>query len=94
MTGRAVIGSAVALVAGSLWAAAAFSSHNGAFYNHLAWWFGGTMIGAAFLGSVVAGRALQGLGAALLSPAALSPSWDWIACGMDSKPSPQRNFQH
>jgi hypothetical protein len=51
----AVIGAAVALVAGSLWAAAAFSSHNGAFYNHLAWWFGGTLIGIAFIGALTAG---------------------------------------
>ena len=51
----AAIGSAVALVAGSLWAAAAFSSHNGTFYNNLAWWFGGTMIGVALLGAVTAG---------------------------------------
>jgi hypothetical protein len=50
-----VIGAAVALVAGSLWAAAAFSSHNGAFYNHLAWWFGGTLIGIAFIGALTAG---------------------------------------
>jgi hypothetical protein len=50
----AVIGSALALVAGSLWIAAAFSSQNGAFYNHLAWWFGGTLIGASLIGSLVA----------------------------------------
>jgi len=55
VSSAAVIGSALALVAGSLWAAAAFSSQNGAFYNHLDWWFGGTMIGAAFVASVVAG---------------------------------------
>jgi hypothetical protein len=51
----AVIGAALALIAGSLWAAAAFSSHNSAFYNHLAWWLGGTMIGIAFIGAVIAG---------------------------------------
>jgi hypothetical protein len=51
----ALIGAAVALVAGSLWAAAAFSSHNGAFYNHLAWWFGGTLIGAVVIGALIAG---------------------------------------
>src|SRR5437588_4467727 len=49
------IGSAVALVAGSLWAAAAFSSHNGTFYHDLAWWFGATRIGAALLGAVTRG---------------------------------------
>src|ERR1700738_3709600 len=52
---RAAGGSAVPLVAGSLWAAAAFSSHNGTFYNNLAWWFGGTLIGVALLGAVLAG---------------------------------------
>lgn len=51
----AIIGSAVALIVGSLWAAAAFSSHNGAFYNHLAWWFGGTMIGVALIAALIAG---------------------------------------
>jgi hypothetical protein len=51
----AVIGAAVALVAGSLWAAAAFSSHNSTFYNHLAWWFGGTLIGVALVGALIAG---------------------------------------
>jgi hypothetical protein len=50
-----VIASAVALLAGSLWAASAFSSHRGVFYNHLAWWFGGTLIGVALIGAVVAG---------------------------------------
>jgi hypothetical protein len=51
----AVIGAGLALVAGALWFAAAFSSHNGAFYNHLAWWFGGTLIGASLIGAVIAG---------------------------------------
>jgi hypothetical protein len=51
----AVIGAAVAILVGSLWAAAAFSSHNSAFYDHLAWWFGGTLIGVAFLGALFAG---------------------------------------
>jgi hypothetical protein len=50
-----VIGSAIALVAGSLWAAAAFSYHNSAFYNHVAWWFGATMIGVALVGALIAG---------------------------------------
>jgi hypothetical protein len=51
----AVIGAGLALVAGALWIAAAFSSHNGAFYNHLAWWFGATVIGASLIGAVVSG---------------------------------------
>src|SRR6202158_311352 len=59
----AVIGVAVALVAGSLWAAAAFSSHNGTVYNNLAWWFGGTMIGVALLGAVIAGAVSRTRGA-------------------------------
>jgi hypothetical protein len=59
----AMIGSAVALVAGSLWAAAAFSSQNGTFYNNLAWWFGGTMIGVGFLGAVIAGAVSSTRGA-------------------------------
>jgi hypothetical protein len=49
-----VIGSGLALVAGALWTAAAFSSHNGAFYNHLTWWFGGTVAGASLVGALVA----------------------------------------
>jgi hypothetical protein len=43
------------LIVGSLWAAAAFSSHNSGFYNHLDWWLGATAIGAAFVTAVVAG---------------------------------------
>jgi hypothetical protein len=49
-----VIGAGLALLAGALWTAAAFSSHNGAFYNHLAWWFGGTLAGASLIGALVA----------------------------------------
>src|ERR1700694_1156803 len=74
----AVIGSAVALVAGSLWAAAAFSSHNGAFYNHLAWWFGGTLIGVALLGAVIAGGVSSTRGATAGIVNGLS-SWSLIA---------------
>jgi hypothetical protein len=51
----ALIVSAVALLARSLWAAAAFSSHNSAFYNHLAWWFRATLIGVALVGAHIAG---------------------------------------
>jgi len=51
----AVIGAAVAILAGSLWAAAAFSSHNSAFYGHIAWWFGGTLIGVSFLAALLGG---------------------------------------
>jgi hypothetical protein len=45
----ALIGLGVSLVADALWSAAAFSSHNSAFYNHLAWWYGGTLIAATLL---------------------------------------------
>ncbi|TML37470.1 MAG: hypothetical protein E6G27_17505 [Actinobacteria bacterium] len=74
----AAIGSAVALVAGSLWAAAAFSSHNGTFYNNLAWWFGGTMIGVALLGAVTAG-ALSGARGATAGIVNGLSSWSLIA---------------
>src|ERR1700682_3803586 len=74
----AVIGSAVALVAGSLWAAAAFSSHNGTFYNNLAWWFGATMISVALLGAVIAGAVSRTRGATAGIVNGLS-SWSLIA---------------
>jgi hypothetical protein len=74
----AVIGSTVALVAGSLWAAAAFSSQNGTFYNNLAWWFGGTMIGVALLGAVIAGAVSSTRGATAGIVNGLS-SWSLIA---------------
>jgi hypothetical protein len=45
----ALIGLGLSLVADALWSAAAFSSHNSAFYNHLAWWYGGTLIAATLL---------------------------------------------
>jgi hypothetical protein len=54
----ALVGLAVAVVADALWTAAAFSSHNSAFYNHLAWWYGGTLIGAVLLGAA-AGAAMS-----------------------------------
>jgi hypothetical protein len=54
-TSAAAITATLALIVGALWTAAAFSSHNSGFYNHLDWWFGGTVIGAAFVASVVAG---------------------------------------
>jgi hypothetical protein len=50
----AVLGVGLALVAGSLWTAAAFSSHTSAFANHLAWWLGATLIGATFLAAIAA----------------------------------------
>ena len=74
----AAIGAAVALVAGSLWAAAAFSSHNGTFYNNLAWWFGGTMIGVAVLGAVIAGAVSRTRGATAGIVNGVS-SWSLIA---------------
>jgi hypothetical protein len=47
----ALVGLALSLVAGALWTAAAFSSHDSAFYGHLAWWYGGTLIGAVLIGA-------------------------------------------
>jgi hypothetical protein len=73
-----LIGAAVALVAGSLWAAAAFSSQNGAFYNHLAWWWGGTLIGVAFMAAAVAGGVSTARGPAAGIVNGLS-SWALIA---------------
>ena len=78
VTSGAVIGSAVALIVGSLWAAAAFSSQNGAFYNHLAWWFGGTMIGVALIAALIAGglSSTRGLAAGIVNGLT---SWALIA---------------
>jgi hypothetical protein len=61
----AAIGAGVAVVAGSLWSAAAFSSRDSAYYNHLAWWLGATFIFVAFVGALVA--------AILASPRGLVP---------------------
>ena len=55
VTSAAAISATVALIVGALWTAAAFSSHNSGFYNHLDWWFGGTLIGAAFVAGALAG---------------------------------------
>jgi hypothetical protein len=49
----ATIGIVLSLVADSLWVAAAFSSHDSTFYNHLAWWLGGTLIGTTLIGGVI-----------------------------------------
>jgi hypothetical protein len=65
----AAIASAIALVAGSLWAAAAFGSQNAGFYNHLDWWLGATLIGATFVGALLAGAvsSARGLAAGILN---------------------------
>jgi hypothetical protein len=47
----ALIGLGLSLVADALWSAAAFSSHNSAFYNHLAWWYGASLIAATLIGA-------------------------------------------
>jgi hypothetical protein len=52
--GGTSIGLGLAVIAGTLWASEAFAGTHRIFYNHLAWWFGGTLIGAAFTGSLVA----------------------------------------
>jgi hypothetical protein len=74
----AAIGSGVALVAGSLWAAAAFSSQNSTFYNNLPWWFGGTMVAVALLGAVIAG-AVSSTRAAIAGMVNGLSSWSLIA---------------
>jgi hypothetical protein len=63
-TSAAVITATVASIIASLWAAAAFSSHNSGFYNHLDWWFGATAIGAAFVTAVLAGGMASARGVA------------------------------
>ena len=55
MSSGTLIGGSVAVLAGTLWAAAAFSSHNSAFYDHLAWWYGGTLIGVGVVSALIAG---------------------------------------
>jgi hypothetical protein len=77
-TSAAAIAATTALIVGSLWVAAAFGSHNAGFYNHLDWWLGGTLIGAAFVSSLLAG--------AIATPRGLAPgvvngltSWAIIA---------------
>ena len=55
-TSAAAIAATGALVVASLWVAAAFSSHNAGFYNHLDWWLGATLIGTAFVTAVLAWR--------------------------------------
>jgi hypothetical protein len=51
----AVIGITAGAAVGLLWIAAAFSSHDGWAYNHLAWWLGATVIGASALAGLIAG---------------------------------------
>jgi hypothetical protein len=50
-----VTGVALAVLLGTLWAALAFASHRSLFYQHLAWWFAGTAIGATFVAGLLAG---------------------------------------
>jgi hypothetical protein len=49
-----IIGLALTLLAGSLWAGFAFGSHQAVFYDHLAWWFAGTAIATTFLAALTA----------------------------------------
>jgi hypothetical protein len=58
----ALIGLAVSFVADALWSAAAFSSHNSAFYNHLAWWYGATLIAATLIGAASSAALSQARG--------------------------------
>jgi hypothetical protein len=73
-TSAAAIAATVALIVGSLWVAAAFGSHNAGFYNHLDWWLGGTLIGAAFLSSVLAGAIASTRG---MAPGVLNGLTSW-----------------
>jgi hypothetical protein len=50
-----VTGVALTVLLGTLWAALAFASHRSLFYQHLAWWFAGTAIGATFIAGLIAG---------------------------------------
>jgi hypothetical protein len=52
--GGTAIGLGLAVSIGALWTAEAFTGAHRIFYNHLAWWFGGTLIGAAFIGALIA----------------------------------------
>jgi hypothetical protein len=49
------IGLGGAACVGLLWTAVAFSSHDNWAYSHLAWWLGGTVIGAAAIAGIIAG---------------------------------------
>jgi hypothetical protein len=62
VAGGAVIATGVTVLGGLLWTAAAFSSHEGWAYDHLAWWIGGTIIVAAALGGVIAGTVSKARG--------------------------------
>jgi hypothetical protein len=59
-----IIGLALTLLAGSLWVALAFSSHEAVFYNHLAWWLAGTAIATTFLAALIAGAVPEAIGVA------------------------------
>src|ERR1700683_2076442 len=50
----AVVALALTLLAGTLWVALAFGSHDAVFFNHLAWWFGGTAIAGMFIAALIA----------------------------------------
>jgi hypothetical protein len=54
VVGGTAIGLGLAVIAGTLWTSEAFTGTHRIFYDHLAWWFGGTLIGAAVIGSLVA----------------------------------------
>jgi hypothetical protein len=80
-TSAAAITATIALVVASLWVAAAFSSHNAGFYNHLDWWLGGTLIGAAFVTGLLAAAISSARGTA---PGLLNglTSWAIIALAL------------
>lgn len=59
VVGGSAIGLGLAVIAGTLWTGEALTGAHRIFYDHLAWWFGGTLIGAAFIGSLIAAGGLM-----------------------------------
>jgi hypothetical protein len=79
--GGTTIGLALAIIAGGLWSSLAISSGDSTFYNHLPWWFGATLIGAALVGSLLSGLLSSNRGAAAGMINGLSTSGLLIAVG-------------
>jgi hypothetical protein len=76
-----VIGLALTLLAGSLWVALAFSSHEAVFYNHLAWWLAGTAIAATFIAAWIAG-AVSGTAGIMAGLANGLTTWGLLVLGV------------
>jgi len=58
-----VIGIGLAATVGLLWTAFAFSTHDAWAYQHLAWWLGGTLIGASLIAGLATGALSSARGA-------------------------------